>query len=106
MPFKKLMPYSTSDPSIEVKQDPKFTATSLLRKPIGVPVCAVKVSRSFRISTQGETPSNKRRKNGFSGSKSPMVEMGIASEGETLSDLEFLFSEDETPSANEEDNLT
>jgi ubiquitin-conjugating enzyme E2 Q len=30
-----------------------------------------------------------------------MIEMSIASEGETLSDLEFLFSEDETP-ANEE----
>jgi ubiquitin-conjugating enzyme E2 Q len=30
-----------------------------------------------------------------------MIEMNIASEGETLSDLEFLFSEDETP-ANEE----
>jgi ubiquitin-conjugating enzyme E2 Q len=33
-----------------------------------------------------------------------MIEMTIASEGETLSDLEFLFSEDETP-ANEEDAL-
>jgi len=31
-----------------------------------------------------------------------MIEMNIASEGETLSDLEFLFSEDETPPANEE----
>jgi len=30
-----------------------------------------------------------------------MVEMGVASEGETLSDLEFLFSEDENRAANE-----
>lgn len=31
-----------------------------------------------------------------------MVEMGVASEGETLSDIEFLFSEDEAPTANDE----
>lgn len=31
-----------------------------------------------------------------------MVEVGIASEGETLSDLEFLFSDDETPPMIEE----
>jgi hypothetical protein len=31
-----------------------------------------------------------------------MVEMNAASEGETLSDLEFLFSDDETPPAEEE----
>jgi ubiquitin-conjugating enzyme E2 Q len=73
----------------------------MLRKAIGVPVCAVKVSRAFRTSTQGEAPSNKRRKNGFLGKQSPMVEIGGASEGETLSDLEFLFSDDETPSASE-----
>jgi ubiquitin-conjugating enzyme E2 Q len=30
-----------------------------------------------------------------------MVEIGGASEGETLSDLEFLFSDDETHSASE-----
>jgi ubiquitin-conjugating enzyme E2 Q len=31
-----------------------------------------------------------------------MIDMSLASEGETLSDIEFLFSEDETPTANEE----
>jgi ubiquitin-conjugating enzyme E2 Q len=93
--------YSTPDPSVEVEQDPKHTATSTLRKAIGVPVCAVKVSRNFR-STKSETQSNKRRKNGFAGVKSPMVEMGVASEGETLSDIEFLFSDDEAPTANGE----
>lgn len=31
-----------------------------------------------------------------------MIEMGVTSEGETLSDLEFLFSEDETSPANEQ----
>lgn len=62
-------------------------------------MCAVKVSRAFRSSTEGDAPANKRRKSGFpfSGSKSPMVEVDGASEGETLSDLEFLFSEDEAP---------
>jgi ubiquitin-conjugating enzyme E2 Q len=93
--------YSTPDPSVEVEQDPKHTATSTLRKAIGVPVCAVKVSRNFR-STKSETQSNKRRKNGFAGVKSPLVEMGVASEGETLSDIEFLFSDDEAPTANGE----
>jgi hypothetical protein len=78
-----------------VKQDPRYTATSLVRKPIGVPVCAVKVSRSFRTSNQEqEAPSSKRRKNGFSASKSPMVEMGFASEGETASDIDFLYFSD------------
>jgi ubiquitin-conjugating enzyme E2 Q len=97
----QLTPYSAPDASVEVEQDPKHTATSTLRKAIGVPVCAVKVSRNFR-STKGEAQSNKRRKNGFSASKSPMVEMCVASEGETLSDIEFLFSEDEAPTASDE----
>ncbi len=76
---------------------------SVNRKPIGVPKCAVKVSSGFRTSSQSAKPAPpvKRRKNGYSGTKSPMVEMNAASEGETLSDLEFLFSDDETPLAEE-----
>lgn len=95
------MSCSISDPTVEVKQDPKYTAVSLLHKPIGVPTCAVKVSRGFRTSTQAETPTNKRRKSGFFASNSSMVEVSIASEGETLSDLEFLFSEGESSPTNE-----
>jgi ubiquitin-conjugating enzyme E2 Q len=69
---------------------------SVNRKPIGVPKCAVKVSSGFRTSSQSAKPAPpvKRRKNGYSGSKSPMVEMNA--------DLEFLFSDDETPPAEEE----
>lgn len=80
-----------------MKQDPKHTTVSLLRKPIGVPLCAVKVSRSFRTSTQEGAPLSKRRKSGFFGSKVSVVEIAVASDGENLSDLEFMFSEDEAP---------
>ena len=95
------------DPSSEVKQDPAYTATSTTRKSIGIPLCAVKISSAFSATktetqskTKSDTQPSKRRKSGFfgSGSKSPMVELSVASEGETLSDLEFLFSEDESDS--------
>jgi ubiquitin-conjugating enzyme E2 Q len=85
---------STPDPSVEVEQDPQRLAKSTLHKPIGVPLCAVSVSRAFRVGTKDDTPSIKKRKHGSSGSKLAVVEMGV-SDGETLTDIEFMFSPDE-----------
>jgi ubiquitin-conjugating enzyme E2 Q len=101
----ELMIGSTPDPSIEVEQDPKLLAKSTLHKPIGVPLCAVSVSRAFRIGAKDDTPSIKKRKHASSGSKLAIEEMGV-SEGETLSDIEFMFtSDEETPKTEEKAEL-
>lgn len=82
----------------EVEQDPNHIAMSTLRKPIGVPLCAVSISRAFRIN-EAETPAKKRRKHG-SGKTLQQLTDSIASDGENISDIDFLVSDDETLSAN------
>lgn len=78
-----------------VEQDPKRIAKSTRNNvAIGVPLCAVSVSRAFRVSAKAaETPASKRRKHG-SGSKLSVPDL-VTSDGENVSDIEFLFSDDE-----------
>jgi ubiquitin-conjugating enzyme E2 Q len=71
-------------------QDPKHVARSTLNKPIGVPLCAVSASRAFRVSTD-DTPKSKRRKSPLK----PLLGGDAVSDGESISDIDFLFSEDE-----------
>jgi ubiquitin-conjugating enzyme E2 Q len=94
-------------PAEVVEQDPKFVAKSTLHKPIGVPLCAVAVSRAFRISANtaaisilSNQPSGKKKRKIIS-TKDPLglVDMA-ASDSEDVADINFLFSE------NEDDNLS
>ncbi len=72
-------------------------AMSTVGTPIGVPLCAVSISRAFRVN-EAETPAKKRRKHGSGGNLQPLTE-SLASDGENISDIEFLFSDDEGFSA-------
>ncbi|PVH68585.1 hypothetical protein DL98DRAFT_506721 [Cadophora sp. DSE1049] len=78
--------------AMEVEQDPKRPALSTLHKPIGVPLCAASISRAFRFSA-AETPAKKKRKNGSTGNLPQVVE--LESDGENISDIDFMFSDDE-----------
>ena len=79
-----------------MEQDPKFIARSTLNKTIGVPLCAVAVSRAFHVNANGDNLLTKKRQHANSGGKLPMVDI-TASEGESLSDIGFLFTDDEDP---------
>ncbi len=75
----------------EVEQDSNYVARSTLNKSIGVPTCAVSVSRAFRSKGKPEeVPHHKKRK-----TKLIMSEASVISEGESLSDIEALISDDE-----------
>jgi len=95
----------SSIPSAEdqvVDQDPKFSARSTLGKTLGVPLCAVAVSRVFRVNAKtnvvnvmpNQPSSKKKRKITPSRDFSGFSDMA-ASDGEDISDINFLFSEDE-----------
>ena len=79
-----------------VEQDPKFTVKSTLGRTIGIPLCAVSISKSFRASTKSLAStslfSNKRRKGPGTGL---FVGAGAASDEEDIEDINFLLSEDE-----------
>jgi ubiquitin-conjugating enzyme E2 Q len=77
-------------------------ARSTLHKPIGVPLCAVAVSRAFRINANNDVAHAKFKQ--ASGNKRRKVIPDIsllglaaitASEEEDISDINFLFSDDE-----------
>ncbi|KAH7397638.1 hypothetical protein BKA64DRAFT_672448 [Cadophora sp. MPI-SDFR-AT-0126] len=88
---------------MEVEQDPKRPALSTLHKPIGVPLCAASISRAFRFST-AEPPAKKKRKNGSTGNVPQVVE--LESDGENISDLDFMFSDDEGISGKDKGKLS
>ena len=87
-------------PELELEQDPKHTAKTTLGKAVGVPKCAITVSRAFRVShandvgsIKGPSPP-KRSKHSNSGSKLSLVKSDISDE-EEMDDLMFLFSDTE-----------
>ncbi|KAL2069945.1 hypothetical protein VTL71DRAFT_14625 [Oculimacula yallundae] len=80
---------------VEVEQDPKRPAISTLQKPIGVPLCAASISRAFHVSAV-DAPARKKRKHS-TGIVSQVVE--LESDGENISDIDFLFTDDERTSA-------
>lgn len=75
-------------------------AVSTIGKPIGIPECAISVSRAFR--TCAVTPTNsvkpsKRRKHTGSNASISAVDSGM-SDDEDIDDVNFLFSEDDSTS--------
>lgn len=74
-----------------VKQDPTRVCISGLGLSIGIPICAASISRSFRVD-EGGVPAAKRRKKHSSEQTS---NDWIESDGENISDLDFMFSDDE-----------
>jgi ubiquitin-conjugating enzyme E2 Q len=97
---------SDSNAAEEVEQDPKHMARSSLNKPIGVPLCAVSVSRAFRVNakaaenTKSTDAGPKKKRKGTSSSRTSSVGLAnlanmVASEDEDISDITFLFSDDE-----------
>ncbi|KAH8594769.1 hypothetical protein B0O99DRAFT_513387 [Bisporella sp. PMI_857] len=85
---------SSTDPSPlgEIEQDPKFTVRSTLHKPVGIPLCAVNISKTFRaVRGDHKKKSSKRRK-----SSGNYLELNATiSDEEELDDISFLFSDDE-----------
>ncbi|KAG9231149.1 hypothetical protein BJ875DRAFT_487289 [Amylocarpus encephaloides] len=75
----------------DVVQDPKFTARSTLQKPIGVPVCAISTSKSFRADNSTTGPDQKRRKHSKASANIP----SLASDSDDMEDIAFLLSDDE-----------
>jgi len=84
-----------------VEQDPNFTVRSTLSQAVGIPLCAVSISKSFRASTKSAAlngvPSNKRR-------KGPVGTLGLFmaanSDEEDVEDINFLLSDNESTSIN------
>ncbi|XMA17142.1 hypothetical protein WAI453_009933 [Rhynchosporium graminicola] len=83
--------------TVEVEQDPRRPAISTLNKPIGVPLCAASISRTFHVSA-AKTPVSKRQKVASSRGISQVTE--LHSDTENVSDIEFLFTDDENRTAN------
>lgn len=67
-----------------------------MRKPIGVPLCAIAVSRAFRADTKIIKPTNKRRKHSSSSTKTTLGGLNI-DDDEEIEDITFLFSDDDIP---------
>lgn len=86
-----------------VEQDPKFVAKSTLNKAIGVPLCAVAISRAFRSNVDtslaksiGQVLGGASTILGKKKRKMTISSVNMAtSEDEDLADINFLFSEDE-----------
>ncbi|KAH6672966.1 hypothetical protein B0J14DRAFT_654691 [Halenospora varia] len=85
---------STTNTLNEVVQDSRLTAKSTLNKPVGIPLCAITTSRSFRPATveKAETAhlAKKRRQ-----SRSMDLTAGAASDSDELIDLQHLLSDEE-----------
>jgi hypothetical protein len=85
--------------SVEIEQDPTRVATSIAGKQIGIPECAMSVSRAFRtnrVSRSNSVKSSKRRKHTGSNTSLSGVDSAM-SDDEDIEDINFLFSEDESP---------
>lgn len=82
-----------------MEQDPTRVAKSTLRKVIGVPECALFISRAFRLSSKADSPFYKRRKHGSSGVQRSLLNTADASDDEEAKDLTFLFSDEEEPTS-------
>lgn len=87
------LPKPTS--SVEIAQDPEYTAKTLLNKPLGVPEFAVSASKAFRTRAAAEKESSKSRKR----RRRPLVNDASVSDYEDLEDLNFLLSEEESASS-------
>ncbi|KAF7902317.1 hypothetical protein EAF00_002220 [Botryotinia globosa] len=83
-------PASTREIQLEIEQDPKYTASALNRKPIGVPYCAASVSRAFRNDGIGSSSPCKKLKG-----LSSLNGTEYVSEAEDIEDIKFLVSDDE-----------
>ena len=95
---------SKSIPDEEVEQDPKHTVKGYSSKPIGVPLCAVAISRAFCINAKAEATSesrnHKKKRKSVSAKVNVFVAQDLAaSEDEEISDLAFLFSDSEEAGA-------
>ena len=93
----------TNSPStIEIEQDPNYTAKTMLNKPIGIPESAMSVSRAFRTRATEKSgklgKSNKRRKHTSSNDTLDLLQT-VISDDEDPEDINFLFSEDDSTSA-------
>jgi len=76
-------------------------ARSMLQKAVGIPKCAISVSRSFRAdNVVNQTPKRQNTGKGKSTKTLTLRETAVSDE-EDLEDLTFLFSEDEAPAGNE-----
>ncbi|KAF7934519.1 hypothetical protein EAE99_002970 [Botrytis elliptica] len=83
-------PASTREIQAEIEQDPKYTAISTNKKPIGVPYCAASISRAFRNDGIGSSSPCKKLKG-----ISSLNGTGYVSEAEDIEDINFLISDNE-----------
>lgn len=72
-------------------------AKSTLNKAIGVPECALLVSRAFRLGSKAGTRVTKRRKHDSPSGHLSLVNTTAATDDEEAEDLAFLFSDEEVP---------
>ena len=95
------MVYPLASPELE--QDPQHTAKTTLQKPVGVPQCAISVSRAFRASNTSDNTqkanvsmgkSLKKPKHSRSGGKLSLMKTAMSDE-EEMEDIMFLFSDTE-----------
>lgn len=85
-------------PTDKIDQDPKYTAKTTSNRPIGVPKCAISVSRAVRSQIFGDvdyTPAHKKRRHARSNDQLTLKET-TSSDSEDLEDINFLFSDDES----------
>lgn len=89
-----------------MEQDPQYTAVTTLKKPVGIPHCAISVSRAFRAHTDAFQLTSKRRKVSRSGTIVVDVDDIVISDEEEIDDVNFLFSDDEASANNGNDMTT
>src|SRR4051812_9142309 len=84
----------------EVEQDPRFTLTSSGQQ-IGIPKCAVSISRTFRARAANEhsAPPSKNKRRKTPPSKGLALMDTAVSDDEDAEDITFLFSDAETPAS-------
>lgn len=66
-------------------------------KSIGIPRCAISISRAFRAGTDTSKPTSKRIKLGGVSREQLTIQDLAVSDEEEIEDITFLFSDDETP---------
>lgn len=95
------------DTANEVEQDPIRTAKSTRGTPVGVPLCAVSISRAFRFRAassptdalsniridSGQKPAKKKRKQDSVSLQK--IDESVQSDGENSSDLDYMLSDHE-----------
>ncbi|KAK6585901.1 hypothetical protein PZA11_000958 [Diplocarpon coronariae] len=85
-------PKTKRDVTGEVEQDPRRPVKSVESKLIGIPLCAASLSRTFRVNATA-VPAKKKRKHDSANVE--QISEVAASDGENISDIEFLVSDDE-----------